>query len=125
MREKSDINSKTKSLLELMDQQMEIKARSLEKAVRRAGRQFPRNVRAQAALLVEAEKMAQNPKLALRLDGDETLDGAYNCVVEYLDSVDWARQRFTRAINLVAGMAFNILLLIGLIVAFLWWRGLV
>lgn len=124
MQGSDDILAKTEELRTLIQTQRGIKARNLERAGKRARRQLPSAARAQAAVLVEAEQMAANPKLARRLD-TAALEFAYREVARHLDGLDPASTRLTRRLNMVAGLALNILLFAGLCVLFLWWRGVI
>jgi membrane-associated protease RseP (regulator of RpoE activity) len=119
----NDIASKAQALARLIEQRLGVRGRTLEKAVRRAGRLLPREVRAKAMKLVEAQQMAENPKLA-RLIDREALDTAYHQVAAYLEAKDPAEQRKTRLLNMLAGIVFNLLLVVALFVFVLWWRDL-
>ena len=124
MQESEQIAEKLKALRDLFRAHMGIKAPTMAKVARRARRQLPQVLRAKVAMLVEAETMASNPKLARRLDR-AALDSAYHELADYLESLDLADQRLGRFVNMIAGILLNLLILSGVLVAFLWWKGLV
>lgn len=119
-----DIGGKTQDLRDLFKKQFGIRSASFEKAVRRAGRDLPRNIRSSAAVLIEAERMAQHPKLARRIDS-AGVEAAYRDIANHLESIDLSAQRSTRFLNMLAGMVAKVLLICGLVVLFIWWRGLI
>jgi hypothetical protein len=96
----------------------------LAAVVRRAGRMVPRRHRAAAGVLVEAERMAANPRLA-RLVDPAHVETAAAELRDWLATVDSRDRRITRIVGVAAGIAFNLLVLAGVIVAVLVWRGIV
>lgn len=92
--------------------------------VRKAGRQVPRRLRPAAAVLVEAERMAENPRLARLIDGAR-VERAARDLEEWLATQDPRERRRTRIINLAALGGFYILVTGALVVAVLVWRGIV
>lgn len=109
-------------LVALFETHMGIKSRTLAKAVSLAGRQLPRAMRTQAALLVEAEALAGNPKLMRQLDG-AALEIAYRALSEHLAAIDLKERRRTRQLKVVAGIVFNLLLVFGALLGWIWWQG--
>ncbi|ABG32972.1 hypothetical protein CEP88_06990 [Roseobacter denitrificans] len=124
MQESEKITAKVTALRDLFRVHMGIKAPTLAKAAYRARRQLPQGLRAKAAMLVEAETMALNPKLARRLDM-AALDSAYMELAEHLEALDLADARWGRLVNMIAGVVLNLLIFGGLTLLFLWWQGLV
>jgi hypothetical protein len=96
----------------------------LAAVVRRAGRMVPRRHRAAAGVLVEAERMAANPRLA-RLVEPARVEAAARELRDWLASVNPRDRRMARIVGVTAGIAFNLLVLAGVIVAVLVWRGIV
>lgn len=124
MTDTADIDTQAETVRSLFEVHMGIRAKTLEGAVRRAGRQLPRGTRAKAQVLVEAQTLSENPKMARRLDSTQT-SAAYRDLVAYLESLDLAEQRRTRALNLLAGIAFNLLIAGVLLLIWLRWQGLI
>ncbi|SEO49928.1 hypothetical protein SAMN04490248_10634 [Salinihabitans flavidus] len=118
-----DIGNKSARLRALMAERLGIRARSLEEATRKAGRQLPGRVRAQINLIVRAERAAGHPKLA-RMVNEADLDTAFRAVQMYLLSVDRKERRIGAILGVLGSVVFNLLLLFALFVAVLVWRGL-
>jgi hypothetical protein len=108
----------------LLEERLKIRGRSLDRQVKKAGRLLPRKVRQQARYLAQAETLAQNPKLLRMIDWPKA-ETAHADVVAWLSAIDPSERRWTRIINMLALIAFNLLLLGGLLVWFLLWRGIV
>ncbi len=119
-----DIEEQAEAVTALFEAHMGIRAATLDAAVKRAGRRLPRGVRAKAGVLTEALVLAQNPKLARRLDYSTT-QAAYRDLVAYLETLDLAEEKRTRLLNLLAGIAFNLMVVAVLVLIWLRWRGLV
>ena len=120
----SDIQSRTKRLVELMEKHLGTRGPTLERALRRAGRRLPRGLRDKGQLLVEAERMAEHPRLMQRVDA-AAVDAAFRDLSDHLRTIDRAEARKTRTLNIAAALAFNLLLVVALLIAFLRWRGLI
>ena len=111
-------------LCALLDEKLSLRRGPLQTRLSRAGRRLPARIRAQAQLVVEAETLAAHPKLALRIDRDRVAC-AHAEVRAHLRSIDPADRRRGAILGLLGGLAFNLLLLAGLTLAFLRWRGFV
>ena len=68
--------------------------------------------------------MAQHPKLMRRID-PEAVAAAYSALEAHLTQIDLAERRKTKALNVVAGLVLNLLLLGIAVLVFLRWQGLV
>lgn len=124
MKDDLDISRKTEDLRALMEKHLGVKAKSFERACARAGRRLPRRLRQPVARLSEASQMAQNPKLQRYMDA-QALDADYRAIKVWLGKKNLEEERKTRRLNLAALIAFQMLLIGVLLVAFLRWRGLV
>lgn len=124
MLEHKDIAAKSLAIRQQLETKLAVKSRDLPQALRRAGRRLPRQVRAQAAILVAAEKQAGHPKLARQLDGGAVQE-AYAKVTAHLRAIDVADARKGRILGLAGVIAFNLLLVMVAFVLWLWWRGYV
>ena len=106
-------------LVDLLDKRMNIRrGRTLEAKLKRAGRLIPKGRRKDGEKLVEAEKMAGNPKL-MRLLDYEGLRESHHRLKAYLQTIDyWDRLR-GKALGIITPIAFNFLLLaaVGIAVA--------
>ncbi len=100
------------------------RGRNFAQAVRRAGRRLPRKHRAAAATLVDAERMAANPRLARLIDAGQ-IERAVQDLETWLATQDPRERRKTAIINWAALIGFYVLATAGLVIAFLVWRGYV
>ena len=111
-------------LCALLDEKLSLRRGPLQTRLNRAGRRLPARIRAQAQLIAEAETLATHPKLSLRIDRDRVAR-AHAEVRAHLRAIDAADRRRGAVLGLLGGLAFNMLLLAALTLAFLRWRGLV
>lgn len=123
---KDDLNifRKAETLRGLMEDHLGVKARSFERACQRAGRRIPRRLRDPAARLAEAVRMAENPMLQRYLDVP-ALTADFNALHDWLRKKDLAEERKTRRLNLLALVAFQVLIVAAALIWFLRWRGLI
>ena len=78
----SDIQSRTKRLVELMEKHLGTRGPTLERALRRAGRRLPRGLRDKGQLLVEAERMAERYRvMGALLPGSHIAEAAERLVL--------------------------------------------
>ncbi|HGG06612.1 MAG TPA: hypothetical protein ENK28_14230 [Aliiroseovarius sp.] len=117
-----DLHARADRLAHLIEEKLDTRGKGLEAKVRRAGRNLPKFIRAEAGLLIEALKVEAHPKLARQID-EARLEQAYANVERYLKGLDpWARRRGV-VLNWLAGNALNLLIVAALTVAVLRWRG--
>lgn len=116
------INARAARLERGLQEAYGVKAKSLDKALRKTGRRLPRKLRAEAGRIVEAQGMCSNPKLAKRIDG-VALDVAEARLSEYLAAIDRADARKGRIISIAATVAFNLLIVIVAFIVWLVWTG--
>jgi hypothetical protein len=108
----------------LIEERLGVRGRSLPDRVRRAGRRLPRKVREAASLLAEASEMALNPKLQVRVDEGQVAE-AYDICVRHLGRLNRAERRKTALVGVAASAAFAVLVVAVLVIAVVYWRGLV
>jgi hypothetical protein len=108
----------------LIEERLGVRGRGLEDKLRRAGRRLPKRVRTAGDLLAEAAAMAQNPKLLVRVDEARVAE-AYDICLKYLNKLNKGDRRKGAILGVAASVAFSILVVAVLVVAFLYWRGLV
>lgn len=116
------INARVARLESGLNEAFGVKAKSLEKALRKTGRRLPRRLRTEAGRIVDAQGMGGNPKLAKRIDS-VALDVAEARLSEYLSSIDRADARKGRLISLAATIAFNVLIVIAAFIIWMVWTG--
>ena len=118
------IKTNAETLRVLMAKRLGLKRGSLSRRVAKAGRMLPAGVRNEIAFVAEAEQMARNPKLALRLDANAT-KSAYDRASTHLKAIDVVDRRKGIALSVLGSMAFNFLAAITLFIVVLRWRGLI
>lgn len=111
-------------LADLMRARLGVRGPTLRAVLARARHRLPRRIRARAARLAEAEPLARHPKLRLTLD-HAALARAAAELRGHLDAMDLAERRRGWWLGVLGGLAFNMLLLAGLLLALLRWRGFV
>lgn len=117
-----DIETQLPALREALERHLGVKGRSLAHQVRRAGRRLPKRVRAQAALLGQAEAVSGNPRLLRQLD-EARVAQACEELSAHLAGIDRAEIRRGRILSILAVLAFNFILIFVAFVVFLRMRG--
>jgi hypothetical protein len=108
----------------LIDAKLGIRGRTLDHQLRKAGRLLPRAVQRDAHYLAQASLIAQNPKLARMID-QSRVEAAFLAVVTHLKAIDRGDAIKGRLLGIAGILAFNALLIGGLLVAYLVWKGIV
>lgn len=85
-------------------------------------RQLPRRLRAEAAYLVQVQPLAAHPKLSRQIDAAR-VQKAHRLLTNHLAPLGRAQRRIDLALSVLGSLAFGILVLTGVIVAVLVWRG--
>lgn len=122
METQQTINARAERVQHGLYEAFGVKARSLDKALRKTGRRLPKRLRSEAELIVAAQGLGGHPKLIKRVDGG-ALDAAEAKVSDYLKAVDRAEARKTRLLSVAAAIAFNILLVLAAFILWMWWTG--
>ena len=117
-----DIQARADHLARMMGDRLDIRGQGLEAKLARAGKRLPRHIRDEAGLVVDALTYREHPKLARQVD-EARLRRAVKTIERYLKNVDpWARRRGI-FLDWLAGNAFGVLVMIGLVVALVVLRG--
>ncbi|WP_375175436.1 hypothetical protein [Pseudooceanicola sp.] len=98
--------------------------RDLRQALSRAGRRLPLRARKAGAEILSAQGLAGHPKLQQQLDSRK-LDLAFDRLIAGAKSVDVGELRKQWLLGALAAAVFNVLLFLGLFLAFAHWRGLI
>lgn len=117
-----DIAARNAALVKLLGEKHGIKARDLRQAGARAGRRLPKRLRAQIAVLVEAEQLAAAPKLAKRVDL-RAVDAAEKALELHLKAIDPKERRRAKILGLAGTIAAQILIILTVFVWWLWWQS--
>jgi hypothetical protein len=107
-----------------LQDKLRVRGGTLEKQIRRAGRQLPRHVRNDATYLAQAVALSDNPKLARMIDMAKAKKAHRNILV-HLETVDIGAQRRNAALNMLASVMFALLVTGVLLLGVLWVRGFI
>lgn len=108
----------------LMEDRLGVRGTGLSAKLRKGGRLLPRKVRAAAEELAAYAERAENPKLLVQIDIGRVA-AAYDICVRHLSALQAGRQRMNMLVGMAGSVAFILLVVAGLTVAFLAWRGLI
>ncbi|MEM6303973.1 MAG: hypothetical protein AAF744_04590 [Pseudomonadota bacterium] len=122
MLDAQDISAKTSEVQQQLRAKLGVRSSSLDQGLRRAGRRLPRDVRRQGDVLLKAQKLAENPRLARQLRPVE-VNAAYKRVTEHLRGIDVSDRRKGWWLSLAGSIATNLLLVSGAFLTWAWWRG--
>lgn len=100
-----DVSELTEDLAATMARQLRLRGGSLADVTARAGRKLPRHLRAEADALIEAETLAEHPKLAHRVD-EKRLRKAERKLRVFLDKQNPAAERRAEFLDRLAGIVF-------------------
>ncbi len=108
----------------LLAERLKLRGRGLAGKLKQARGALPKHIRAELALLAQAQQQAQNPKLLQQIDYGRVAE-AYDACLQHLTAIGRGKRRRVAAINLLGSIAFRLLAVAGLVFAVLIWRGYV
>jgi hypothetical protein len=117
-----DIQDRAREVSALMAARLGLRGPDLARQVGRAGRLMPRAIRREARYLAQAAALAQNPKLLRMLDPAK-VSRAHALVTDFLRAQDPGQRRWTALIGMAGVIGFNLLVVAGLVLVWLAWRG--
>jgi len=118
-----DLEVRAERLAKLIEEKLGVGGKGLESKLGRGGRKLPRAVREAGEQLLLAQRMAANPKLARQVDTARTT-AACDVAERTLGRIDPFERRKTIVINWLAGNAFNLAVVLALVLGVVVWRGL-
>lgn len=116
------LKDRNDALAQRIAEKLSVGGKSLDAKMRRAGRRLPKRLRREGRYLAYAEGLQAHPKLSRQIDLAR-IDTAYRDFKTHLDKIDPADRRWGWFLGMLGGMAFNLLLFSGLLIALLAWRG--
>lgn len=115
--------ARTDRLAQLLEERLDVRGKSFDAKLRKAGRLLPRHLRMKGRMLADATARADHPRLLRQLD-EAALDLAANDLERYLLSIDPWDRRKNIFLSWSASLSFNLLLVAGFVFALLWFvRG--
>jgi|OM-RGC.v1.027681990 hypothetical protein len=112
------------TLKQLLGKKLGLRKGGLAYRVTKAGRLLPGHVRNDIQRIAQAEAMANHPKLERRMDPSATKP-AYDRAAAFLTAIDVKDRRKGVLLSILGSVAFNILVVITLLIVVLRWRGFV
>lgn len=110
------------SIAERMSAQLRVRGEGIADVTERAGRKLPRHLRREAAVLIEAQSLASNPKLS-RLVDERRVARAEKRLNRFLDKQNPAAERRGQILDVIAKIAFVFVTVVLSVFFFLLWRG--
>ena len=116
------VEQMTARIFEQLAETLGAKGKTLQKRLAYIRRKLPGRVRRAGDALVDAQALAENPRLAMQIDG-EAFSAAYDVISKHLSEIDASAERSRKRYNLMAAIAAQVLLVGAVIVGILMWRG--
>lgn len=120
----TDIHTQVEEIRALLDQKLGVRGRTFEAQVRKARRFLPRALRREMIYFVQAQALADNPKLQRMIDRPR-LEAAHRNAVYFLERVDSGQSRRTAALGIAASIAFGLLVTAIVVLVVVVQRGLI
>ncbi|MBT0958761.1 hypothetical protein IV417_15330 [Alphaproteobacteria bacterium KMM 3653] len=118
-----DISQINAELAELLKERLRIKrGTTFAQKLKIAGRLLPRRIRRDGAFLAQTEERVQNPRLRGQIDNAEVAKVAKR-LRSHLMQIDPKDRLWGLFVSIAAPLAFNFLVIAGLLIAYLRWQG--
>jgi len=119
-----DINQKAEALKSAVKAKYGVRGKTLAARLGKAGRLLPKRVHHEGLVIQEAMDKMHHPRLAATVD-PMRLEAAFLHITNHLDGVDPNDRRKGKVLGWLGGQVFNLILIAALLVALMWWRGLI
>lgn len=96
------------------------KGAGLEQRLAYVRRQLPKRAQRAGMVLVEAERMAQAPQLAMKIDTGQ-IETAHKAMDQFLSEFDAEAAQSRKRYNLWSGIAAQFLMVCAAMLGLLWW----
>ncbi|ATG49367.1 hypothetical protein CEW89_18365 [Celeribacter ethanolicus] len=118
------VTHRSEELATLMRDRLGVRlGEGFEAKVKQAGRRLPRWARRKSTVIIEAIALEAHPKLAQQVD-HKKVDKAFKELRYFLERQDVKTRRKNRFLDLIASIAFALLVTLGLVLGVMIWRGL-
>lgn len=118
------VAKQVEELRTLLEQRLRIRGRDLAHQTKKAGRLLPQRIRRDLGYVDQASNLLTHPKLYKMVDEGRVLAAARR-VAAYLREVDPTERRKDRWLGIAGVVSFNLIIVFGLIVGVLLWRGMI
>ena len=119
-----DLQQHSAQIRTLLREKLGVRGKSMAAAMAKARHRLPGHVYRQGQILVAAQPLYDHPKLRQTLDCD-ALDRAAAGVRTHLNTIDVKDRRKGWWLGMLGGLAFNMILMVTLLIVFLKWQGLI
>ncbi len=119
----SDLDALEARLVAKLRSKLNIKSKSLQKGMRRAGRLLPKEAHRAAETISQAQSFQAHPKLSRRVDL-QAVSGAEKAIEYHLNKIDAKERRKDAWLSFAGTQAVNLLGILALVLGLLIWRGL-
>lgn len=116
------ISEQTTALTQLMRQKLRVRGNTLPIVLARGKYRLPKRIVRAVNRLIEAETMAENPRLQMMLD-HQALDASIREVERFLADIDPSDERKGWYLGILASLVINLLTLAILLIAVMLWQG--
>jgi hypothetical protein len=116
------VTERADHIADLIEKRLGVRGRGLESKLRRAGRELPRHVRRDIHKILEAQRLAANPKLMRQVDLSGIEAACRDCE-RWLETVDPSRRRKDAILGFLGVNAFNLLAISAAFLTYLVWTG--
>lgn len=117
-----DVSEMSADLAETMARQLRLRSGRFADVAARAGRKLPRHLQAEAQAIVEAQTLAEHPKLAYRID-EKRLKRAERKLRAFLDKQNPRAERRAEILDRLAAIVFVIFVAVLGVFLIALWRG--
>lgn len=114
------LDQMTTRIFELLAEKLGAKGATLEKRLGYVRRQLPARARRAGVVLVEAQRMAQAPQLAMKIDADAAT-AAHRVLDQFLTEFDAEAAISRKRYNRWSGIAAQFLMVCAAMLGLLWW----
>lgn len=123
MLSESELFGIEQKMLGRIREKLGVRAASLDRAMKRAGRRLPREAHRAAGVLVTAKSHASHPRLSRMID-PHSVEHAVSSLNAHLDKIDPKERRKDAILSMLGAQALNLLGVVALVIGLLLWRGL-
>lgn len=106
----------------LIEKQLRIKGKTLERAIGRAGRLLPKWAQRDGRYLAQATELMAHPKLRLMVD-EHKVEKAHRNLITHLETLDPSERRKGFILSVLGSVSFSLIAVLGALVCCLMWRG--
>jgi len=118
-----DLETKIAHLCALAREKFGVRSDQLDVVMRKLGRRVPKRIHKHAEVLLSAQASLGHPTLAMMVD-EKKITQSYKAIAEHLKSIDPKLRRKNKMLDILASMAFSVLVVFALMILVLVWRGL-